>query len=415
MDGAVGAEPAPVAAPAGLRGSIGPQAPAALPIVPQVPARVEIRTFTTHETHSTAELVDRFVAVGERLQPTMQGRIPVAGAVVRERLAPSFGWHAHGTARHFVATASGIDTGRCSAMVNHREQPTADGGAVGYVGQWECIDDDASATALLEVATQWLREQGCTQVVGPIDYSTWYSYRFRDGEGDGRAPLLLETTTPDHYVRQWRAFGFIDHESYFSAEIAEPVEQVKMARPLVRDLVEQGWRIRQLRSGEWDSLIERIHAMSTAEFTRQPHYTPIDLADFRASYESARRGVDPRYVMTAWSPDGEFAGFVFGVRNLGAAAKHLARTPGILGRLRALRAAWSTDTMMVKTICVARPHRALGIAIFLQSALYRAAFDTGHPRVANLLMHENNRSKFLTEAAGGRPFRRYVLLRLPMG
>ena len=69
----------------------------------------------------------------------------------------------------------------------------------------------------------------------------------------------------------------------FSAEIAEPESQVDMARGLVKELVDQGWRIRQLRSSEWDELIERIHAMSSAEFTRQPHFTPIDLDDFRAS------------------------------------------------------------------------------------------------------------------------------------
>ncbi|MCW2926224.1 MAG: hypothetical protein JWM86_192, partial [Thermoleophilia bacterium] len=38
--------------------------------------------------------------------------------------------------------------------------------------------------------------------------------------------------------------------------------------------------------------------------------------------------------------------------------------------------------------------------------------DTGHPRVCNMLMHSNNRSRFLTEAAGGVEFRTYVTLRL---
>ena len=68
--------------------------------------------------------------------------------------------------------------------------------------------------------------------------------------------------------------------------------------------------------------------------------------------------------------------------------------------------------MMVKTICVAKPYRKLGIAILVQQALYTAALDTGHTRICNMLMHANNRSRELTAIAGGVEFRSYVTLRL---
>jgi hypothetical protein len=223
--------------------------------------------------------------------------------------------------------------------------------------------------------------------------------------------MLTEPVTPDHAIEQWEAFGFTRDETYFSAEIASPTEAVEMARPVARHLIDEGWKVRQLRMREWDDLMEMAHAMSMQEFTRQPYFTPIALEDFQAMYAGVKRGVDPRYVFTAWSPEGEFAGYVFGVRDLSRAARAL-QDGGIGSKVRALREAWRADTMMVKTICVAKPYRQLGITLLIQHALYCAALDTGHTRVCNMLMHGNNRSRELTALAGGVEYRFYVTLRL---
>lgn len=396
------------------------------PVIDAAPTRAATAPATRRSTSSTRvdvvsfdvdgarELVDRFVAVGQRLQAAVPMRVPMDPDVVRTRLTSAFAWNATGQARHFIVSVDGADIGRCSALLDpaHRD---ADGQPVGAIGLWECTEDeagDAAAHALLELATTWLREQGAHDVVGPIDFSTWYGYRFRDGAGDGRDPHLLEPVTPDHAIEQWRRFGFDRDETYFSAEITDPAGQLEMSTPLVRELVAGGWQVRQLRMSQWDDLIDQVHALSMREFTRQPYFTPSTLDEFRAIYEPARRSVDPRYVFSALAPDGTFAGFVFGVRDLGAAQRALARG-GIAGRVSAARAAWHADTVMVKTICVAKPYREHGVSILLQAALYRAALATGHTRVCNMLMHANNRSRMLTELAGGVEFRTYVTLRLP--
>ncbi|MCW2928267.1 MAG: hypothetical protein JWM86_2235 [Thermoleophilia bacterium] len=381
-----------------------------IPKAPRVDERVVVRSF---DVDGPAAMVDRFVAVGLRLQRAVPLRLPADEATLRHRLSSAFGWHETNTARFFVATIDGRDVGRCGAMFDP-SQRDGEGRQAGCIGLWECEDGDAGeagAHALLGLATAWLREQGAETIVGPIDFSTWYGYRFRDGEGDGREPHLLEPVTASHAIAQWERFGFTRDETYFSAEIEDPQAVMDMSDALVKDLAEQGWRVRQLRMSEWDELLEQAHAMSMVEFQSQPYFTPISLDDFKRMYAPLKRGVDPRYVLTAWSPENELAGYVFGVRDLGRAARAVARG-GIRGKLAAMREAWRTDTVMVKTICVAKPYRALGIAILLQAPLYRTAIDTGHPRVCNMLMHSNNRSRFLTEAAGGVEFRTYVTLRL---
>lgn len=383
-----------------------------IPKVASAPTRrVVVRSF---DVDGPAAMVDRFVAVGLRLQSAVPLRVPQAEGTVRDRLSSTFGWYRTGVARHFVASVDGQDIGRCSAMLDPAQRGE-DGRQVGLVGQWECApgeDGLGAAHALLELATDWLREHGACDVVGPVDFSTWYGYRFRDGVGDGREPHLTEPVTPDHSIAQWEAFGFVRDQTYFSAEIASPTETLELARPVARELLMQGWRVRQLRMREWDDLMARAHEMSMAEFTRQPYFTPIERDDFLAMYDGMKHGVDPRYVFTAWSPDGDFAGYVFGVRDLGRAQRAL-HAGGIRGKLAAARESWRAETMLVKTICVAKPYRKLGVTLLIQQALYAAALDSGHRRICNMLMHANNRSRMLTEMAGGAEFRSYVTLRLP--
>ena len=142
------------------------------PRVAAAAARVVVRSF---DVDGPAAMVDRFVAVGLRLQRAVPMRVPQPEAVLRHRLSSDFGWYRTGTARHFVATVDGRDVGRCSAMLDegHRD---ADGHPVGMIGHWECQDGEtglAAAHALLELATAWLQGNGAREAVGPIDFSTW--------------------------------------------------------------------------------------------------------------------------------------------------------------------------------------------------------------------------------------------------
>lgn len=382
-------------------------------VIPKAPGRTRRVVVRSFDVDGPSAMVDRFVAIGAHLQSLTPLRHVQSEAEVRSRLSSAFGWYRTGTARHFVASIDGVDLGRCSAMLDPAQRDPI-GRPLGLVGQWECEGGERgleAAHALLELAVAWLRGNGAIEVVGPVDFATWYGYRFCDGRGDGRAPHLTEPVSADHSIGQWESFGFVRDETYFSAEIAAPQEQYELSRPLVSQLLADGWRIRQLRLREWEETLARVHELSMREFTRQPYFTPIPLEDFLATYEQARAAIDPRYVFSAWSPDEQLAGFILGIRDLACARRELA-AGGRGARLRAARAAWRADTMLVKTICVAKPYRELGVSILLQHALYTAAFDTGHERTCNLLMHANARSRMLTELAGGVEFRSYVTLRL---
>ena len=77
----------------------------------------------------------------------------------------------YGRLQRFVAWQGDQPVGRVVAAINDRliereETP------VGLMGFFECINDSEVAIALLDTATDWLKQQGMTLARGPIDLST---------------------------------------------------------------------------------------------------------------------------------------------------------------------------------------------------------------------------------------------------
>jgi hypothetical protein len=88
---------------------------------------------------------------------------PPVAAWERYRTARRNPYFDRGDAQLFLARRGGQPVGRNAAHVPEE-------GAEGRFGLWSCTDDAAVAAELVEAARGWLREQGCTAMVGPLSF-----------------------------------------------------------------------------------------------------------------------------------------------------------------------------------------------------------------------------------------------------
>jgi hypothetical protein len=72
----------------------------------------------------------------------------------------------HGEMTFFLAVQGETVVGRCNALVNHNHNKHWND-KVGFFGQFECIDDQAVADALLNAAADWLKSRGMEDMRGP--------------------------------------------------------------------------------------------------------------------------------------------------------------------------------------------------------------------------------------------------------
>lgn len=262
--------------------------------------------------------------------------------------------------------------------------PDLDGQPTGLIGSYAARDAEAGR-AVLEAASSHLRDRGRALAVGPLDGSTWFSYRLVTESGD-EPPFWLEPTHPPEYVAHWEGAGFAPRLSYSSA-LATPATWSPDPRAAELRARFAHVRVRPADPARADDDLAAIHALSLAAFAANPLYTPLPRAAFDGLYRPLLERAPLEWVWLA-ETGGEVVGFLFAVPDL----------------LRPAR-----DTLVVKTIAT-RPGRAhAGLGRHLVQEFHERAFASGVARVVHALMWDGNDSA-AASARLGRRLRGYALL-----
>jgi GNAT superfamily N-acetyltransferase len=94
----------------------------------------------------------------------------------------------------------------------------------GYIGFFEASDFHA-AKFLIDTATAWLKDHGVSKIYGPINFTTWFSYRFQMAPEIGQAvstddlkipQFHFEPAHPPEYPIWFQEYGFRVAETYHS-------------------------------------------------------------------------------------------------------------------------------------------------------------------------------------------------------
>lgn len=158
-----------------------------------------------------------FIALPYRLYANDPHWVPPLKSEVAAQIDPKKnGWFSHAEAQLYIAERNGAVVGRVSAHIDTLAltMPTEKGfgPGVGFWGMFEA-EDEATATALIAQAEQWLRGKGMTRAVGPCGLSVWEEPGLLI-EGHDHSPTVLM----GHHLPQYQ--GWIEAAGY------QPVKQM---------------------------------------------------------------------------------------------------------------------------------------------------------------------------------------------
>jgi hypothetical protein len=97
--------------------------------------------------------------------------------------------------------------GRIAAFVNKKYKNKGDDGPVGGIGFFDCINSHEAAGILLDVARQWLLQQGMTAMDGPINFGERDRWWGLVTEGF-HEPLYCMNYNPLYYKALFEEYGF---------------------------------------------------------------------------------------------------------------------------------------------------------------------------------------------------------------
>lgn len=158
---------------------------------------------------NTPELEQDFIRANVELNRTVPGYIRPIDAEIREVFNPAKNKaFRHGEcARWVLKDDDGQLIGRIAAFVNKRYKNKGDDVPVGGVGFFDCINNQAAADTLLDVARHWLTQKGMEAMDGPINFGErdkWWGCLI---EGFEEPPYGMNYNPP-YYQHLLENYGF---------------------------------------------------------------------------------------------------------------------------------------------------------------------------------------------------------------
>ncbi|WP_439534043.1 N-acetyltransferase [Polymorphobacter sp.] len=150
---------------------------------------------------------DRFINLPYRLYAADPHFVPPLRAEVKALMSPTGNpWFGHGKAQFWTVERDGQVVGRISAQIDELVLSHVAPG-LGQWGMFECIDDPAVATLLIDTAETWLRAQGMTRAQGPMSLSIWDEPGLLVQGFDGPPTVMMGHHLP-YYQRLITSHGY---------------------------------------------------------------------------------------------------------------------------------------------------------------------------------------------------------------
>jgi len=282
---------------------------------------------------------------------------------------------------------------------------------LGMLGFFESVNSPEAVQQILTNAIQWLNEQNCHSIVGPIDGDTWHAYRFNVGPVEEPASLS-EPANPAYYPELWQAAGFESAAGYHSKVVDDISAIIPVVKTAYDAAVSKGYSFRTIELANFDAELEVLYRLSVESFDQNFLYDPISLDEFKTLYVDAKPLVDQDLVWIATDATGNDVGFLFCIVDYSEAIRAMQGKSNLLAKLKFALNRRRAAAVNFKSICVTPDHRRSSVAAALMHQGYVAAVAKGFRRANLCLIRDGNPS---TKLDGGqsRLLRRYELYMTP--
>lgn len=284
----------------------------------------------------------------------------------------------------YVAYVDGKPVGRYAfyepAHLYHADAPAA------CLGSYECTEDVNVSAALLHHAKALAKEQGYQWLLGPMEGSTWNSYRFTTHNHD--ATFLLEPYHHSYYPNQWELAGFIPVATYSSNQVLDLTPDSELIGRWEAFCALHGGKMRGLNKNNLDDDLHKVAQFSNLAFAKNRYFSPIDPAEFVAKYMKYRALFDQELVRVLTDSRGKIHGVFFSFLD-------------------------PTDptgkTIVVKSIARLADSPFQQMGHYFCEKIKQIAQAKGCTRVIHAFMINNNASSRISELLMGQPFKSYTL------
>lgn len=276
-------------------------------------------------------------------------------------------FYKHGEATQFIAVRGGQTVGRILASDDPRynEQHNEN---LGCFGMFECIDDRATAHALLDAAAGWLRARGRTDIRGPIDYSTNYPCGVLV-DGFDTPPRIMMNHNRPYYIDLLESWGLAKGRDLYAWWFVDQLNLTAKWKDRVERLAGRtGVMVRPFRVNDFNAEVARCQAVYNAAMHDLWGFVKLSDAEFEYFAKQLKKMAMAEQVLLA-EVDGHVVGVSVTLPDINEAIRplngRLTKFGLPLGLFKFLRAKRHIKTARMVILDVLEEYRRRGIAELL--------------------------------------------------
>ncbi|MDJ0732993.1 MAG: hypothetical protein QNJ47_02740 [Nostocaceae cyanobacterium] len=370
-----------------------------------IPTKFEIKAVSTDSDRET------FLDIPAKVYKNDRNWVPPIRSSIAKQLAPNTPFLQYGQLQQFIAVGkdSGEPLGRIVAAINQRLIEREEKN-IGLFGYFECIEDFEVAQALLETASQWLRDRGMTAIRGPINLSTHNGCLFLV-DGFDSPPVMMMPYNPPYYPQYMEKDGWENAKDAYAYDFSVDQSLSEKFAKGYRIACKSGITFRPIYTkGEaFEQDCRSLYHLFNTAFAYNWSSTPRTESEFLEEAKDLQQLVDPDVFPVA-EDNGKMIGFWMGLPDYNIALKHVNGKLNWLGILKFLWYRRQIDQARVIALASLPEYRRKMVSLALIYLGMQGGIKKGKPyKRAELswIWEDNMPSRKIIEASGGKIYKTY--------
>jgi GNAT superfamily N-acetyltransferase len=336
--------------------------------------------------------------------------VPELFIAQRDLLTPGkHPFHEHSKVKLFLAYEGEKVVGRIAA-INNGEHNHFNSATDGFFGFFDLINSQEVADALLMAAATWLKEQGATTLIGPVNPSTNEPCGLLI-EGYDKPAVVMMTYNKPYYTSLLEKAGlgkkvdllawWIERESYND-------RSVRLQNAIEERLTRHGITIRPVNVKDFKNEVTKLREVYNAAWDHNLGFVPMTENEFNYLAKDLKMLLDPKLCLVA-EHAGKIVGFALAVPDINQilikVRKGRLLPTGIFKLLLGLK---KVKSIRVLALGVVDGYRKLGIeACFYAAIIKRGVERNMHGAEASWILEHNDLMNKGIQSVNGKVYKKY--------
>jgi len=243
----------------------------------------------------------------------------------------------HGEAKRWILMDdNGTAIGRIAAFTNAKYVNKGTGFAVGGMGFFDCINNQAAANLLFDAAKNFLQSKGMEAMDGPINFGDrdkWWGLMV---EGFDKEPLYGMPFNPPYYEALFEGYGFKNYynQYYYAMNVSDELPE-RFPERHARFASKPGYVAKHVNIKELDKYAEDFATVYNAAWAQHGEAKEITKQQVEKLFNKMKPIMDERLIWFAYYKN-EPIGMWINIPDLNQYFKHFKGKFGLVQKLRLL-------------------------------------------------------------------------------